>query len=554
MSNIMSTTALATIFGSAVLAQIIYSRLIPKPVKNIPHNPVTNIWGDIPALVKASNGKRKPFMDCVVEIIGMHDGICQVGDMTQENNAITSSTLTSKVLLGPDPLIIISNIKETERLLIKNKTTELSKRVNQGFEFVMPEGQISMPTNEVWRKHRRIAGPSMSRRYLERMLGRIDASANNLVKFWRAKADITGSHCFEADLDIHLASMDNIVNITVGFPLGCIDSAYAALPTEFIQSDGIAHIARPRPPPLYEAINVLLTSVSGALNAPFPSFHGLLVKLMSPSWRKSDRLLRSFLTSRISEAREQEIIVGKQGNGLATDADCILDMVVQREAREGTEALGEAGIRDELMTFIFGGQDTTSTVLRWLVKYFTNDPETQQRLHDEVCRVFGKDDGEKEPIDFNLLDNPEQVPFLEAVVTETLRCAGVGSQISRELIQDEVILGRPVPKGTQLVFAMGMMSRDKSEWGPDADEWRPTRWLTHDGIFDRSAGPSFPFGLGHRSCFGQRLAVLQIKTFVAVLSRSFFFKPVPTEVGSMEAFETLIKQPKHCYVLLGRWE
>ncbi|KAF8674711.1 Cytochrome P450 [Rhizoctonia solani] len=368
------------------------------------------------------------------------------------------------------------------------------------------------------------------------MLGRIDASANNLVKFWRAKADITGSHCFEADLDIHLASMDNIVNITVGFPLGCIDSAYAALPTEFIQSDGIAHIARPRPPPLYEAINVLLTSVSGALNAPFPSFHGLLVKLI------------------ISEAREQEIIVGKQGNGLATDADCILDMVVQREAREGTEALGEAGIRDELMTFIFGGQDTTSTVLRWLVKYFTNDPETQQRLHDEVCRVFGKDDGEKEPIDFNLLDNPEQVPFLEAVVTETLRCAGVGSQISRELIQDEVILGRPVPKGTQLVFAMGMMSRDKSEWGPDADEWRPTRWLTHDGIFDRSAGPSFPFGLGHRSCFGQRLAVLQIKTFVAVLSRSFFFKPVPTEVGSMEAFETLIKQPKHCYVLLGRWE
>ncbi|GAB1522201.1 hypothetical protein RhiTH_005313 [Rhizoctonia solani] len=329
-----------------------------------------------------------------------------------------------------------------------------------------------------------------------------------------------------------VSNQDNIVNITVGFPLGCIDPAYAALPTEFIQSDGIAHIRL------------------GSTECP--------ISVVS---RAPGQANVTFL--------EKEIIVGKQGNGLATDADCILDMVVQREAREGTEALGEAGIRDELMTFIFGGQDTTSTVLRWLVKYFTNDPETQQRLHDEVCRVFGKDDGEKEPIDFNLLDNPEQVPFLEAVVTETLRCAGVGSQISRELIQDEVILGRPVPKGTQLVFAMGMMSRDKSEWGPDADEWRPTRWLTHDGIFDRSAGPSFPFGLGHRSCFGQRLAskilprpvsseslqqVLQIKTFVAILSRSFFFKPVPTEVGSMEAFETLIKQPKHCYVLLGRWE
>ncbi|CAE6437736.1 unnamed protein product [Rhizoctonia solani] len=461
-------------------------------------------------------------MDCLIEVAGMHDGICQI-------------------LLGRHPLIIVSDIKETERVLLKSKATVLSKRVNQAFDFVMPEGQISIPANEVWKKHRRLAGPSMSKRYLERMLSRINASATNLVKFWNAKMDITGSCAFEASLDIHLAAVDNTINLTMGFPLGSIELAHASLPTEPIQSDGIAHIPRPNTPPLYEAISTLVTSVGEAVTSPFPWLHGRLVKYISPSWRKGHRLLCSFLNSKISEAREQESLVGEQGNGLATDADCIVDMIVQHEAREAAEALGEAGIRDELISFIFsGGQDTTSAVLRWLVKYLTNDAEIQRRLHNEVCTVFAKDIDEDAPLDFNLLNDSDQVPLLEAVIAETLRCAGVGSQVLRER--------------TQLMFAMALMSRDKSEWGPDADEWRPTRWLTSKGVFDRSAGPSFPFGMGQRSCFGQRLGVLQLKTFATILSQNFFFKPVPAEVSGLEAFETLTKQPKHCYVSLERWE
>jgi cytochrome P450 len=61
--------------------------------------------------------------------------------------------------------------------------------------------------------------------------------------------------------------------------------------------------------------------------------------------------------------------------------------------------------------------------------------------------------------------------------------------------------------GTHLMFAIAVMSKDESDWGPDANKWRPTRWLTPDGTFNRSAGSSFPFGSGQRACFGQRLAV-----------------------------------------------
>ncbi|CAE6458114.1 unnamed protein product, partial [Rhizoctonia solani] len=300
------------------------------------------------------------------------------------------------------------------------KCTDQSKRTNEIFATVVPTGQIALPTNEAWKRHRRLTGPSMSRRYLERMSGRIAAGANDLVKLWKAKSELVGAGAFDADLDLQLATMDAIA---------------------------------------------------------------------------------------ITRSREREVILGNKHEGLATDADCVLDMIIQREEREGTEVFGKGEMLDELLTYIFAGQDTTATSLAWLVKFLPKDAQIQRRLHDELCSVLGPEMDSNESLDFNLLDDHKRVPVLEAVVAETLRCAGVGSLTGRELIQDEMISDRFVPKGTQLMFTTALMSSSESEWGLDAKEWRPTRWLTPDGAFNRSAGPSIPFGLGQRSCFGQRLAV-----------------------------------------------
>jgi hypothetical protein len=58
------------------------------------------------------------------------------------------------------------------------------------------------------------------------------------------------------------------------------------------------------------------------------------------------------------------------------------------------------------------------------------------------------------------------------------------------------------------MITTGLLGLQESTWGPDAKKWRPSRWLRPDGSFNRNAGPSGdPFGMGHRSCFGQRLAV-----------------------------------------------
>ncbi|KAG8942016.1 hypothetical protein FRC03_003715 [Tulasnella sp. 419] len=123
-----------------------------------------------------------------------------------------------------------------------------------------------------------------------------------------------------------------------------------------------------------------------------------------------------------------------------------------------------------------------------------------------------------------------------------------------------VVLGKRLPKGTEILFLTGFSGfRATKSWGAekaselaffkpsknfwddeDAYEFKPERWLIDgpDGtpVFSATQGYSMPFGLGAKSCFGQKLALLELKVIIATLSIAFFFDKVPDEGGSAPAF------------------
>ncbi|ELU37677.1 cytochrome P450 domain-containing protein [Rhizoctonia solani AG-1 IA] len=400
--------AAGLVVGSALLIQLVHSWLRPRPIPNIPHNPITSFLGDIPAISRAGKNGDGLFADFVAHTVSIHGPISQVRftPATGKNDtAHLRYTRLYKILLGWHRLVIVNDKAEMERIILREKITDTSARLRSVFATVLPNSQISLPANEIWKKHRRLSGPSMSRRYLERMSERIAAGANDLVGLWQAKYTLVGCSAFDPVLDFHLATMH----------------AYDALPSSVQYPSSVVHFPPVDPPLLYKSGKFIVKEVERSLQSPFP--------------------------------------------GLSTNADSVLDMIVQREGREGEEAFGKENLLDELIMYILAGQDSTAVSLSWLFKYLSTNANVQRQLHDEMCAVFGPSE-ESNNLDFDLLDNSERVPILESVVAETMRCAGVAAIIARDrerqlrvliptsdivlfsVLQDEVILGRHVPKGT----------------------------------------------------------------------------------------------------------
>lgn len=172
------------------------------------------------------------------------------------------------------------------------------------------------------------------------------------------------------------------------------------------------------------------------------------------------------------------------------------------------------------------------------------------------------------------------IPYLDAVLEETLRCASVAAVIVRKTTRDTHILGYPIPKGTDVIVpltgpsltepGLNIAESLRSEayhnakdrvlaWGDDVAEYRPERWLKRERnaagettkVFDALAGPSLAFSCGPRSCFGKRQACLQLTT-ATLLMWNFAFEPLDKALDGWEITESLVNVPKSCFVRVRR--
>ena len=452
------------------------------------------------------------------------------------------------MFIGRQGYLVVSDPVEVERL-ISGRNVDVAPAMNELFAPLVPRSQVSLPTNNTWKHHRRVLGPSMHRRYLSRMTNHISNAALSLVKLWDAKLEIAGENSFGTNTDFGLATADSIASISMGFSFGCVEAAIRSISASPSGTQDVINISIGDPPPLYRAVQTTLSYITLTSKLPFPSITMPIYMWLSSRWRNDRHLLRTFMLDKIAEARRKVDSLAQPG-GLVTDADCILDMLIQHEIRERSDVLTTDELVDELLTVFIAGQETTASVLAWFVKYMPKDPDIQRRLHGEICSAFGSESS----MPLSILSDAERLPILEAVTVETLRCAQVASITTRHLLNDDIIMGRPVSKGSTIMIPMGYLGLKESEWGPDAKEWRPTRWLSEDGLFDRNRGADgTPFGLGHRSCFGEKLARTQLKIFIATLSRAFFFKPVEFEFDSWDSVTVITRLPKKCHVRLEHW-
>jgi cytochrome P450 len=191
--------------------------------------------------------------------------------------------------------------------------------------------------------------------------------------------------------------------------------------------------------------------------------------------------------------------IGKRRARPEARGEDVLSLLVAARHEDGS-ALDDDEIRDHLVTMLAAGYETTGTAFAWACDALARHPEVQGRLREEV-RAAG--------------DSPEAIaalPYLEAVVNETLRCFPLVATMVRKLVSPITVRGIEVPESMMVGVSMIDAHRRAETWG-DPMSFRPERFL------DKTWSPFefFPYGGGHRRCMGAALAHYELKLALGTL-------------------------------------
>lgn len=177
--------------------------------------------------------------------------------------------------------------------------------------------------------------------------------------------------------------------------------------------------------------------------------------------------------------------------------------------------LSDEGLADQLMTFLAAGLETTATSLTWAIYALCRHPEQQKRLRDEVRANLPSVDNEEGGAAVTSVDI-DRLPYLNAVVNETLRLYPAIPLVARQAMHDTVVQGVPILRGTVITIPPWAVNVDRTLWGDDAAKFNPDRWITlreSDGVEvpNNTGGASnnyafLTFLQGPRSCIGSSFA------------------------------------------------
>jgi cytochrome P450 len=188
-------------------------------------------------------------------------------------------------------------------------------------------------------------------------------------------------------------------------------------------------------------------------------------------------------------------------------------------------------IRDEALTFMLAGHETTANAMSWFWYLMAQHTEARDRMLAELDDVLGT----RRPT----ADDLGRLPWTAACLQESQRYFSSVWTIGRRAIDDDVTGGHHIRSGTTVLVPIHHIHHDP-RWWPDPETFDPNRFCPAS---DRPRSPCLPFGGGRRICIGQSFALMKMVLMAAIMSQRFTFDLAPGRPVELEA--TLTLRPKH---------
>ncbi|MGA2134416.1 MAG: cytochrome P450 [Bryobacteraceae bacterium] len=207
----------------------------------------------------------------------------------------------------------------------------------------------------------------------------------------------------------------------------------------------------------------------------------------------------------------------------------LLDMLLDARDENGA-GMSDLQLRDEVMTLLLAGHETTANTLAWTLYLLAQHPEEQMRLENEV----------REALDGRAAQAGElqRLPYTQMVLMESQRLYPPAWAIGRKSIREFEVGGYRLRAGTNVVISQWVMHRDP-RFFPEPERFHPDRWREINL-------PKFvylPFGAGPRVCVGASLALTESALALATLAQHFRFSPASRE--PVKAFPSVTLRPRN---------
>ena len=257
---------------------------------------------------------------------------------------------------------------------------------------------------------------------------------------------------------------------------------------------------------------------------------------------------RKFANShRIIDARASQIIKEKQAEAIAKKEAKHKDIIglIVRDNMTATSAdsLTVETMRNQVMTFLGAGHDTTATSVAWTLMLLAKNPAIQEKLRAEIKEhmPFLWDPAQRANV--ATLDTQQAdvdlLPYLQDVCQESLRYIPSIPMTVRKTIEDDTLAGFFIPAGTTVYLMANTINRLPMYWGADADIFDPTRWRNLPSTYTTNAFMTFLQGkspilqrvmcladrsTGPRGCVGRKFAEVEMKAILCSLLSKFDFQ------------------------------
>ncbi|XP_073678981.1 cytochrome P450 2B15-like [Garra rufa] len=213
----------------------------------------------------------------------------------------------------------------------------------------------------------------------------------------------------------------------------------------------------------------------------------------------------------------------------------LLEIEKQKSNKDST--FHEENMMMSTADLFLAGTDTTATTIRWGLIFLIQNPDVQERCHEEIVRVLGYDR-------LPSMDDRDKLPYTYATVHEIQRCANiVPLGVIHETIRPTKLCGYDIPQGTMIMSNLNAIFSDKKHWKhPNA--FNPENFLDENGNFCKPES-FIVFSLGPRVCLGETLARTELFLYItSLLQRIQFSWPPEPQSIDMDGIMGVVRYPQ----------